>query len=313
MSNNITSIKNKSGDLSWINIVNASKKEINYLDRKYKFEDIDLKDSYAKEYSQRPKFYDRGNYCFLVLQFPIYRKKDRVLGAEEVDFFVSKNFLATVHRSELPPLVKLFNACYSDNFYREQYMSDGNAYLLYEIVLGLQEYVYPILDHISLDIKNIEKNIFAEREKQMITEILRIKRNIFNARTILEAHKNVIQTIAKEKSALMPLAKWKPQYSNLIDHTKNIWEILEGQKDLIESLEKTNATLVSYKLNNIMKTLTIFSVIVFPLTLLAAIFGMNTVQGMPFMNTDYGFWIIIGIMGAGVIGMFMLFKNKKWI
>ena len=99
----------------------------------------------------------------------------------------------------------------------------------------------------------------------------------------------------------------------MIDKTKNIWDILNSQKEMIEALEDTNTSLVSFKLNDIMRTLTLFSVIVFPLTLLAAIFGMNTVNSMPFMDSPYGFWNIIGIMLLGSVFMFAFFKKKKWL
>nr|MCU0680526.1 hypothetical protein [Planctomycetota bacterium] len=71
--------------------------------------------------------------------------------------------------------------------------------------------------------------------------------------------------------------------------------------------------MINYNMNNIMKTLTIFSVIVFPLTLLAAVFGMNVVGGMPFINNEYGFWIIIGIMIMGSLFMLLFFERKKWL
>jgi len=67
------------------------------------------------------------------------------------------------------------------------------------------------------------------------------------------------------------------------------------------------------KINEIMKTLTIFSVIVFPLTLLAAIFGMNTMNAMPFANSQYDFWYIMGIMLMGAVIMFGFFKKKRWL
>jgi len=70
---------------------------------------------------------------------------------------------------------------------------------------------------------------------------------------------------------------------------------------------------MNYRLNDIMKTLTIFSVIVFPLTLLAAIFGMNTINGMPFINSINGFWMVIIIMLFGSLGMLIFFKKKKWL
>ena len=311
MSSNITSIKSAKGNLSWINITNAKGQEIDYLRRKYKFKELDLSDSYAQKYAQRPKFHQRNNYFFLILQFPYYHREKREIKAEEIDFFVTKNEIITIHKNNLEPIVDFFDECQKNNFVSDQYLSGDNAALLYEIIIRLQFYTYPILDHISVDIQNIENRIFAGQERQMVNEILYIKRNILNIRKIMEAHKNVMQKIIRENIKFFPSQKQSVYYDHIIEHSKDIWGIMAGQKDTIEALENTNSTLVSFKLNDIMKLLTIFSVIVFPLTLLAAIFGMNTTNSMPFIDDPYGFWAVIGIMLIGVLLMFVFFKRKK--
>jgi len=313
MPSNITTLKTNSCSSVWINIVNAQKEELSYLRKKYKFIDLDLRDTLAKNTAQRPKFYIRNNYIFLLLQFPIYNKKTRTINAEEIDFFISDDFIATCHKNNLPPLVELFNLCAADRFYREQYLADDNIFLLHEIIVRLQEYCYPLMDHMSLDIENIERNIFNGREREMVKEILLIKRNILNFRKIMEAHKDVLQKLSKTQINYLLTDKMNGYYHDLIEHTKNIWDILNSQKEIIEALEDTNTSLISFKLNDIMRTLTIFSVIVFPLTLLAAIFGMNTVSGMPFIDNPSGFWIIIIIMLVSASGLFVYFKKKRWI
>jgi magnesium transporter len=296
-----------------MNIANAKRDEISYLRKKFKFIDLDLRDSYASNIAQRPKFYNRSGYSFLILQFPIYNRKTRTVDAEEVDFFIGDHFIITCHKNNLPPLIELFNMCVADKFYREQYLNGDNVSLLYEIIVRLQEYCYPIMDHMSLDVKNIEGNIFNGREREMVREILLIKRNILNFRKIMEAHKDVLQKLMKTKIDYLSADQMKNYYNNLIEHTKNIWDILTGQKEIIEALEDTNSSLISFKLNDIMRTLTIFSVIVFPLTLLAAIFGMNTVISMPFVDNPYGFWIIMLFMFIGASALFTYFKRKRWL
>jgi magnesium transporter len=313
MQSNITTIKSSGGPLSWVNITNAKQKEIDYLKRKYKFKELDLEDSWAKQYSQRPKFHQRNNYFFLILQFPYYDRKKREIRAEEVDFFVTRNEIITVHKNNLQPIIGFFKECEKDSFVRDQYLSGDNTSLLYEIIIRLQYYTYPILDNISIDVQNIEDNIFHGKERQMVNEILYVKRNILNVRKIMEAHKNVIQKLTKESIKFFPVQKQKAYYDDIIEHTKNIWGIMEGQKDTIEALENTNSTLVTFKLNDVMKVLTIFSVIVFPLTLMAAIFGMNTLNGMPLVDHPYGFWIIVGVMLVATGGMFAFFKTRKWL
>ncbi len=313
MPENITTLKTDGNNFVWINIANAQKKELSYLRKKFKFIDLDLKDSLDQNIAQRPKFYIRNNYSFLILQFPIYNKKTRTVDAEEIDFFIADNYIITCHKNNLPPLVELFNMCVADKFYREQYLAGDNITLLCEIIVRLQEYCYPIMDHLSLDIKNIESNIFDGREREVVREILLIKRNILNFRKIMEAHKSVLQKLTKTKVPYLLTEQMKNYYSDLIEHTKNIWDILSGQKEMIEALEDTNSSLISFKLNDIMRVLTVFSVIVFPLTLLAAIFGMNTVNGMPLLDDAYGFWKICAIMLFAGCCMYIYFRKKRWI
>jgi magnesium transporter len=307
-----TILKSKGG-LSWINIINADKKEIADLKRKFKFLDEDLADAYGNKFSQRPKYYQRGEYAFLVLHFPTYNTKTRTILSEEVDFFITADTIITTHNSNLKPLIELFNLCSSSNFYRDQYLGNSAAAFVQEIISRLQEYCYPMLDHLSLDVKNIEKNIFSGRERRMVTEILFIKRNILNFRQGISSHKNIVKKMINDKNDFLDVESIKDGYYALTEHTKSIWEILEILKEMIESLEDTNSSLVSFRINDIMRTLTVFSVIVFPLTLLAAIFGMNTINGMPFMNSQYGFWVIILIMLVGSVFMFAFFRYKKWI
>ncbi len=306
-----TILKSKEG-LSWINIINADKKEIADLKRKFKFLDEDLADAYGKKYSQRPKYYQRGEYAFLVLQFPTYNTKTRTIRSEEVDFFITADTIITAHNGNLKPLVELFNLCSSTVFYRDQYLGNSAAGFVQEIVGRLQEYCYPMLDHLSLDVQNIEKNIFSGRERRMVTEILFIKRNILSFRQGISSHRNILKKMINDKSDFLDVAGAKDGYYGLIEHTKSLWEILENLKEMIEALEDTNSSLVSFRINDIMRTLTGFSVIVIPLTLMAGIFGMN-VQQMPIVHNVYGFWYILVIMGTVSLAMFAFFKRKKWL
>ena len=129
----------------------------------------------------------------------------------------------------------------------------------------------------------------------------------------MEAHKNVIQKITRENISFFPLQRQAAHYDSLIEHTKDIWGLMEGHKEMIEALENTNSALVSFKLNDIMKILTIFSVVVIPLTLIASIFGMNVEISMPLVNNPFGFWFILSLMLISILAMLVVFKRKKWL
>ena len=303
----------KSRKLTWLNIINATEKEILYLKKKFKFNQLDLDDSYAHKHSERPKINFRPDYIFLILLFPVYNRQTREIKPAEIDIYITKDHLITLHYNQLQPLKDFFQNCSSKKQDRDNYLNQSPTMLLYEILNQLYLSIYPMIDHISLNIDNIEKNMFLAKERQMVTEILIIKRNIVYFRKIMQVHKNVLKKIGAQHSSVFNYKENHPIfYNDLIDYTKNIWDLLENDQQTINALEDTNNALVTFKLNDIMRTLTIFSVIVFPLTLMAAIFGMNT-EFTPVTGHPYDFWIILTLMGTASIIMYFYFKHKKWI
>lgn len=302
----------KTSKLSWLNITNASEKEISYLRKKFKFDQLDLADSYAHKHAQRPKINIRPNYLFIILLFPVYRRKTREIIPAEVDIFITKDHLITLHYNQLELLQNFFQLCQADTQERSMYLNDSSIMLLYEILDRLYFSQFPMLDHISIDINNIEKNIFAGQERAMVKEILVVKRNIVFFRQIMQSHRNVLIKLIKHQGKTNGQNRMANYFNDLIDRTHNIWDLLENFQQTINALEDTNSSLVTFKLNDIMRTLTIFSVIVFPLTLMAAVFGMN-VKNIPIAGTDFDFYKIIAIMGTASLAMFLYFKHKKWI
>lgn len=302
----------KTNGLRWVNIVNPTSEEIEYLRDKYKFHPLDLEDCLT--ITQRPKIDKYEKYHFMVLLFPIYNKKTREIIPEEVHFFVSKDYLITLHNNALPPLADFFQLCQSSSEIRKKHFEGTAEKLLYHILNKLLMYIYPILDHLSMDIDNIEKGIFAGDEKKMVKEILIIRRNITNLRKIMQAHKKTIQNLSEGliESDLFLIQKAEPYYDDLVDHTKEIWDALGGYKEAIEALQETNESLISNKINEIMKTLTVISVTMLPITLVASIFGMNT-NHMPLKENPLGFWVIIGINAMIISTLIFLLKRKQWI
>jgi magnesium transporter len=305
--------------VTWVNINNAGHNEIEYLRKKYGFSLTHLQASLARYVSQRPiiereediRIKNERGYLFLILHFPIF--KDGQLMAAEIDFFVGHGFLVTAHNNN-EIVNNFFNLAKKDGDSTLTYKLESSAILLYEILKKLTSGCFPLLDQNSVEIGKIEEVIFNEEgEKTAVSNILLLRRNIINFRKIMQNHKNIIKKLQEIKSTIVSRDNIKKCFKDLTEHTERIWEILEGQKEMIEIFYDTNESLMGYRLNDIMKTLTIFSVIMFPLTLFAAVFGMNAVNGMPFLNAPYGFWYVILIMFLGCLGMLFFFEKKKWL
>lgn len=302
----------KGNSLKWINVTYAKKKEIEYLKKNFNFNLRNLRDSLSNIYAQRLKIEEYPSYLFLVLRFPVLDHKIGEIIASEVDCFVGKNYLITIHNKESDVLNGLFSLCKKDTESMNSYMGRDSLHLLHEISDRFLSNCFNLLDTFNVEISQVEKDIFSGQQKQSIDNILLVKHNIINFRRIMRSHRSLLRKLITNHKRFID-KNHIGAYNNLIQSTIDIWDIARNHKEMIEALEYTNDSKLSYKMNDIMKTLTIFSVIVFPLTLFAALFGMNTINGMPFLDTENGFWIIVGFMIIGTVGMFGFFKKKRWI
>jgi len=297
--------------ITWININNAGKKEIEFLRKEYSFDLKHLQSSFGYNTAQRPFTENGRDYLFLVLHFPFFSENSVVAG--EVNFFIGHGYMVTLHNNNIAPLREFFGLCKKGERILLTYKSESSAVLLYELLERLMFSSYKLLDQNGLEIDKVEKIIFNQNQKEAASQLLLLKRNIINLRKILQNHKNILKSLTEMKSSLVPEKELKKYYNRLVEHSKRIWEFLDSQKEMVDALQTSNESLLNYRISDIMKTLTIFSVIVFPLTLLAAIFGMNAMNGMPFIQSEHSFWIIISIMLISSLFMLLFFEKKKWL
>ena len=180
-------------NLRWINVSRVTQEEMDWLERKFHFHPLHLADCLSP--LQRPKLDVAPDYLFMVLLFPIYRRKTRKIISSEVDFFITSNLLVTVHHNELSPLINFFNLCQISKSQQKKYLTGNPAVLLYELLNRLLGYCNPILDNLNINVDTIEEHIFRGYERRMVREILIAKRNIVNFRRIMEVHHSIISKL----------------------------------------------------------------------------------------------------------------------
>ncbi len=302
--------KIKTKDFSWIDISRCSPEEMKHLEQKFGVHPVHLNDCLST--LQRPKLDITEKYIFMVLLFPIYNRKTRKITSSEIDFFINSDYLITVHRGELSPLINFFNSCKISKSQQKKYFFENPSALIRELLSRLFSYCLPILDTLSINITGIENHIFQGYEKKMVREILISKTNIVNFRKIMQAHRMVVSKLLKKSNIFFSTGQFKIYFDELLETIDDIWGNLENLRHSIEAIEKTNNSLISFQLNDVIKILTTISVIILPITLIATMFGMN-LQFMPLTNNPFAFWIVILIMIIIFSGLVYYFKRKKWL
>jgi magnesium transporter len=303
--------KIKIQNLTWIDIVDPDKKDIEYLKQNFNFHPLVINELLTP--TLRPKVEHYDHYLYMVLHFPIYHPKEKTSKSMEVDFLITPNILITVRYSKIQPLTEFWKKCEAGE--NKPFIENSSASLLYSMLQELNNFSFRQIDHITQKIDSLEKEIFnnkkSKKEEKLVEDISIIRRDVLDFRRSLKPQHSILESL-KLKGVEFFGKSTEPYFNDIIGDGMRVWNLLENHKETIESLQEANDSLISNKTNRIMKVLTLFAVIVFPLTLLAAVFGMNA-KHLPIIGMRYDFWIIIGILFVVAIFLLIIFKAKKWL
>ncbi len=247
----------------------------------------------------------------MVFHFPVFSKEARVTTSSQVSAFIGENYLITLHKGELKPLVKLFRECQIDEESRQENFSHGPGYLLYRIIDRLVDYCLPILNKIGDNIERTEDDIFSSSGVPRAIEALSItRRDVISFRRIIWPMRAVIASLEPKirRFTQMDLAVY---FGDMVDHVDKIWDALDEYKEVIEGLNATHDSLATNRTNEVMRTLTIIATILLPITVIASIYGMNI--PLPFQNSSYSLLFVFLIILVVVSGILYFFRRKHLI
>jgi magnesium transporter len=299
-----------SAGLRWVNIEHPGALERAWLEEHFDFHALDLEDVLSR--NQRPKIDVYDDYLFIVLQFPIFDRAAGRLGAGELDLFVGPGFLITIPNQPLQPVEYLFERCRHKEETREQLFSRGSGYLLYRLVDDGFDYCFPMLRKIGNKLDVLEEEIFEGRSEEIVRDISNVKQEIINFRKVIRPQRPVLRDLEKVKQRyLAPDMDLEIYFDDIVDAQERIWDMLENYKEVVEALEDTNESVISHRVNDILRVLTGISVIVLPLTLVASIWGMNV--GVPGEQSLTAFYVIAGVMVILLVSMVAFFRKRGWL
>jgi len=298
----------KGPKINWIDIENPTKKDIDYLKKEFKFHPLILGELIRP--SHRPKVEHYRNYLFMILYYPVYSKEKRETRPGELDIIITKNTLITSHYTPIAPLQNLFDRCKIRSEIKKRYMNRGSDYLLYLLLTAFWKSCLVKLARINNKIETIENKMFQGKEKEMVREISFIKTDIINFWRIVEPQKGILESLSIEGKNFFG-EDFLPYSSDVLGIYESAWNLLKTSKETILALENTNQSLLSTKTNEIIRILTVFSVILLPLTLIASIWGMNLF--LPLERSPNGFLIILVLMLFSVGFLILFFRKKKWL
>jgi magnesium transporter len=174
----------------------------------------------------------------------------------------------------------------------------------------LFDYCFPILDKIGHKLDSLEDDIFEGRSDEVVRDISNVKQEIISYRKIIKPERPTLRLLERYVERFLP-QELELYFDDIVDASERVWDILDNYKEVVEALEDTNESAINHRQNDILRVLTVVSVILLPLTLITGIFGMNV--HFPGFETAAAWWAIVAGMVTLALGLAAFFRYKRFL
>jgi len=296
-------------NVSWIDFVSPTSKEARDL-----VDTHGIHPRIAQEVLSptiKPKLSVYNGNIYLVLHFPAIRHTHSNEKNQEVDFILTKDSLITVHYDTVDSISAFAKEFEISAVVDKDEKKIHAGFIFYHLILKLYNALQDELDFIESSLAKIEDNIFLGKERSMVIELSSMSRVLLDMEQTIEGHERALKDLLAEGDTFFGKS-FTQELQDVLHEYHTVYHRIRDQREFLGELRTANDSLLSAKQNEIMKTLTIMAFVTFPLSLVAGIFGMNTIY-LPFIGKQGDFWIVIGIMVALTALMFAYFKHNKWL
>ena len=293
--------------VKWIQVTGVHNPEaLNEIGKILNLISLDLED--IANTTQRPRIEERDNYIFLIFKMLQLDPETREVSIEQISLILGSGFVVSFHETTPKVLETLQNRIKTGKGRVRKMNSDYLVFAITDIVI---DQYFTILEDIGETIEDTEEELIVSPGQASQEAIYKLKRRLGYIKKTIWPARDVLNSLhLSDHNLLNPGTKI--YFRNSYDHTIQIIESLESLRDLTSGMMDLYLSTVSYKMNEIMKVLTIFSTIFIPLTFFAGVYGMNF-KNFPELGWQYGYFIFWGIMILIILVMLSWFRRKKWL
>jgi magnesium transporter len=255
----------------------------------------------------QPKEEDKFSpYLFMVIHAVDYSRKDGVFATSELNFFLGKNFLVTYHEGPLRSVSLTEERAVKGTMHIAR-APDRVAYNLLDAIVDNYK---PALEELSLEIAELEHEALQSPTKKTLGRILQVKKEVVHLRQIIGPQREVLARFARGEFKLIR-AHLVPYYRDVYDALFNLSERAQGYMDSLTGILQVYLNMSSNQTGEVIKLLTLFTIITTPMMLIGTWYGMNFEQ-MPEVKWPYSYPVVLLLTLALTVGAYWYFKMKKW-
>lgn len=292
-------------NLVWVDVEKPTPEDMQALEREFGFHPLSIED--VLHGHQRPKIDEYNGYFFLVLNALKYDRESMELDLLEVDFFIGRNYVVTVHDGSSPALDDALTRARA----HPRVFEEGIGLLVYTIMDTIIDEYMPVLDIIDEQVDDIEENLFHDFQADAISVIFNLKRELLKVRRNVGHMRDVFNILARRDQPLFS-SQAVVYFQDVYDHLYRITDAVDIYRETLTSALDAYVSLNANKLNEVMKVFAGISIILMTAALIAGVYGMNF-EHMPELHWAHGYPTAITLMVVLGLAELIWFKRKRWL
>lgn len=290
--------------LLWVDFEDPAEGEVALLTDLFAFHPLAIEDCLHAQ--SRPKVDDYEDYLFLV--FHSWNRSEEGVRLEEVDFFLGKNYVVSYHVEPRRSIADVMERLPRDP---KLFMGGGADLLLHQVIDRMVDRYAVVVDSIDERVDTLEDDILENPRGETLKSILGLKRDLQELFRTVRHQRDVVNSLAREGHQVIS-KKGRTFFRDVYDHVVRVHDTVEGLRDQVGGARDAYLSIVSNRMNEVMKGLSLVATIILPLTFVTGVYGMNF-ETMPFLKEPNGFYVTCGIMAALGIGMYFAFRRRGWV
>jgi magnesium transporter len=299
-------LANDAAELVWVDMRDPGEPERRLLLDVFHFHELAVEDAFAAVH--HPKIETYESFLYLILHGIEAAKRQKGIVTHDIDFFLGRNSLVTVHRAPSRSIEAELEICRK----HQHVLSEGPGHLLYRVVNRLIDHYSPEVDRLEERIEALERAVFERPQRNPLKEILKLKADVATLRRVTLPQRDAIARLARREFPQISEALGY-KFRDVYDHVVRLTDEAIFLQDRVTGLLDAHLANSSNRLNQVMKVLTVIATIFMPLTVLTGLYGMNV--SLPHFPGSGGtqFWWVFGIMIAVSGAMLWIFRRLEWL
>lgn len=245
-------------------------------------------------------------HLFMVIHAVDYSRKDGVFDTNELNFFLGKNFLVTFHERPIRSVTAVEERAVKGTIH----IAKAPDRVAHQLLDSIVENYKPALDELAIEIGELEQAALQSPGKETLNKILLVKKEVLHLRQIVSPQREVLSRFAQGEFKLIR-AHVVPYYRDVYDGLSHISDTAHTYADSLTGILQIYLNMSSNQTGEVVKLLTLITVITTPLMMIGTWYGMNF-KHMPELEHDHGYWIAGVAMLVSTVLTYIYFKLKKW-